>query len=495
MKTLSTESKQFFSLLAELTFLNPFDFEPCQLESLLDINSRGIIKGVDGTGTLHKQHLYGAVLPELTKRLKQLKEQGIARLSDIVEADRELFEYAILFLIYHQSTENFDKHIQQQVASPDKIIKAPFVKHIINELTAYGFELPKAYNYLALFFQFRRAYYFIDHELVGNALCMKHLRRSLWNNIFTADVRLYNDHLWDKMEDFSTLLLGETGTGKGSAATAIGRAGLIPFDTKQGQFNENFMQAFIPINLLEYSDTLIESELFGHRKGAFTGAIDNHKGLFERCSRRGSLLLDEIGDIPITLQTKLLNVLQQRSFSPVGGHDRKRFNGRVIAATSRDLETLRQRGQFRDDLYYRLSSDVIVMPSLHKRIGESSNELELLVSSLIQRMTHESKPSLVDKVVSILNRQLPKGYHWPGNVRELEQAVRHIILNNQYTPAQVLSSSNEPQSLLDKKISAQALTAHYCQRLYRELGTFEQVAKITHLDRRTVKKYIQLNSD
>ena len=162
--------------------------------------------------------------------------------------------------------------------------------------------------------------------------------------------------------DFSTILLGETGTGKGAAAAAIGRSGFIPFDPDHQRFSGSFTDSFISINLSQFSEALLESELFGHRKGAFTGAIEHHDGILTRCSSHGAIFLDGIGDVSIPAQIKLLNVLDERVFSPVGSHERLCFEGRIIAATHRDIHTLRTKGSFRDDFYCRLSSDCIHVP-------------------------------------------------------------------------------------------------------------------------------------
>ena len=201
-------------------------------------------------------------------------------------------------------------------------------------------------------------------SLAGECDSMRRLRRALWDNAFTHDMRGYEAGLWNRMEDFSTLLVGETGTGKGAAAAAIGRSEFIPYVSKTRRFAVNFAASFISINLSQFPETLIESELFGHRKGAFTGAVEHHAGLFERCSAHGALFLDEIGEVSIPVQIKLLHVLQDRSFTSLGSHERKRFAGRVIAATNRPLDELRATGQFRDDFYYRLCS-VITSYSIH----------------------------------------------------------------------------------------------------------------------------------
>src|SRR5678815_4546992 len=197
---------------------------------------------------------------------------------------------------------------------------------------------------------------------------MKELRRQLWQNVFTHDMRRYERHLWNRMEDFSTMLLGETGTGKGAAAAAIGRSGFIPFDEKHRCFAESFTRSFISLNLSQFPETLIESELFGHCKGAFTGAVEAHEGVFTRCSPHGAIFLDEIGDVSVPIQIKLLQVLQERTFCPVGSHEPLRFRGRVIAATNRSLDSLRKRDLFRQDFFYRLCSDMIEVPPLRLRL-------------------------------------------------------------------------------------------------------------------------------
>ena len=254
----------------------------------------------------------------------------------------------------------------------------------------FGFTDADRLRYFAIFYQLRRAYYFIRTGLVGNSPSMKALRKHLWNCVFTHDMSWFESHLWDRMEDFSILLLGETGTGKGSAAAAIGRSGFIPFDPDKKCFTESFTRNFVAINLSQYSEGVLESELFGHKKGAFTGAVDNHEGLFSRCAPHGVIFLDEIGDVGVPVQIKLLQVLQERVFFPVGSHEAKRFSGRIIAATNRQLDDLRQSGKFRDDLYFRLCSDEVVLPPLRLRLGEDPRELDLLIDSILSRLYGES---------------------------------------------------------------------------------------------------------
>jgi transcriptional regulator with GAF, ATPase, and Fis domain len=288
-------------------------------------------------------------------------------------------------------------------------------------------------------------------------------------------------------------LLGETGTGKGNAAAAIGRSAFIPYLPAERRFAASFKDTFLAINLSQFSETLIESELFGHRKGAFSGAIDDHKGVFERCSPYGALFLDEIGEVSVPVQIKLLQVLQVRRFTPVGGREERRFSGRVIAATNRPLDALRREGRFRDDFFYRLCSDVIEVPPLRQRLAESPGELQELVRVLVEDIAGSEDSALVATVLEGLQRDVPRGYPWPGNVRELEQAVRRVLLTGRYAPE--LTAARDPDDALVEKLRAGELTAtqllaQYSAMLYRRLGSYAAVAKRTGIDPRTSRKHV-----
>jgi transcriptional regulator with PAS, ATPase and Fis domain len=300
------------------------------------------------------------------------------------------------------------------------------------------------------------------------------------------------------MEDFSTMLLGETGTGKGAAAAAIGQSGFIQFDEKKNSFVESFAGGFKTLNLSQFPEALIESELFGHRKGAFTGAVEAHEGILARCSPRGAIFLDEIGDVSVPVQIKLLHVLQERTFSPVGSHEKLRFRGRIIAATNKPLDELRAGGQFRDDFFYRLCSDIITVPPLRQRIAEDPAEVDDLVALIVRRITGEVTPEIPAMVRRVIDESLGSNYAWPGNVRELEQAVRRILLTRHYDGD---VGSAEPDlcrqlqaGLADGSMNAETLLSGYCALLYERHGTYEEVARCTDLDRRTVKAYIQKHS-
>ncbi len=424
-------------------------------------------------------------------RLSPYTEPELQRLN---AEDRRHVQSAFLYVCYHRHLPQVDDLIAREVARHETPPTERIARSVTVELAQCGIDEDAATRYFAFFYQLRRAFHFIGGSLTGASEPMRRLRRALWDNVFTHDMLVYRDSLSSRMEDFSTLLLGETGTGKGEAAAAIGRSGFIPYLRDKRRFAASFRDSFIAINLSQFPETLIESELFGHRKGSFTGAIDHHAGVFERCDAHGALFLDEIGEASAPVQIKLLRVLQDRIFTPLGSHEPKRFAGRVIAATNRPWTALRTEGRFRDDFYYRLCSDVIQVPALRERIADSPRELEDLVRVVVTRIAGEQHADLASIALAAIRKDLPRDYGWPGNVRELEQAVRRILLTGRYTSdLDGVAAAREPQFpdlARAGQLSAKDLLGHYCAMLYRRLGTYAEVAARTGLDRRTARKYI-----
>ncbi len=319
---LSPAERDFFASLARVAYGNPFSAQRAELIARLAPAAK--------PGTLFEDPK--ALVRVVGPRLEPYLRDGSADIARFGEADRRLLEPAFLYLCYHRAIPQLDALIERQARKGGEALPVPFADEAIGNLMRSGVDETRALRYFALFFQLRRGFYFIQRSLAGDCESMRCLREALWNNIFTHDMRGFEGALWSRMEDFSTLLLGETGTGKGAVAAAIGRSGYIPFAAERRRFAANFTETFIAINLSQFPETLIESELFGHHKGAFTGAIDHHEGVFERCNAHGALFLDEIGEVTIPVQIKLLQVLQERTFTAVGGREKKRFEGRVIAA-------------------------------------------------------------------------------------------------------------------------------------------------------------------
>ena len=202
----------------------------------------------------------------------------------------------------------------------------------------------------------------------------------------------------------TVLIRGETGTGKEVIAHAI------------HQHSAFSGEPFIAVNCTALTDTLLESELFGHTKGSFTGAISARKGYFELAGE-GTIFLDEIGDTSPDFQTKLLRVLQERSFYPVGGEEPRTTHARVIAATHQPVEQLIKEGRFREDLYFRLKVVEIVVPPLRDRPGD----IPLIANALLGRVREETHREVYRISDAALENLL--SYNWPGNIRELENAL------------------------------------------------------------------------
>jgi two-component system nitrogen regulation response regulator GlnG len=233
-------------------------------------------------------------------------------------------------------------------------------------------------------------------------------------------------------QDVSVLILGESGTGKELVARAV------------YQHSKRAGKPFLAINCAAIPEALLESELFGHEKGAFTGADRKRIGKFEQCSG-GTLFLDEVGDMTPLTQTKILRVLQEQAFERVGGNETVQTNVRVIAATNKELDRLVADGRFRSDLYFRLNVFTIKLPPLRER----NSDLDLLVDYYVKRFSRE-----LQKTVHSLpaeTREILRRYRWPGNIRELQSVLKQALLHMsgtlllpQFLSASVLNPSASP---------------------------------------------------
>ncbi len=234
-------------------------------------------------------------------------------------------------------------------------------------------------------------------SLVGTSRAVQHVRQMMQQ---VADT------------EASVLILGESGTGKEVVARNL------HYHSKRRQ------GPFVPVNCGAIPAELLESELFGHEKGAFTGAITARSGRFE-LAEGGTLFLDEIGDMPLPMQVKLLRVLQERTFERVGSNRTQNADVRIIAATHKDLEKMIEEGTFREDLYYRLNVFPIEMAPLRERV----EDIPLLMNELISRMEHEKRGSIRFNSAAIMSLCR---HDWPGNVRELANLVERMAIMHPY---------------------------------------------------------------
>jgi DNA-binding NtrC family response regulator len=217
----------------------------------------------------------------------------------------------------------------------------------------------------------------------------------------------------------------------------------------------------------------------------------------EACGPAGSVFLDEIGELEPGIQVKLLRLLQGRVFQRIGETRERRFEGKVIAATHRDLAGEMEAGRFRPDLYYRLCADLVRTPSLRDQLAGAPEELGNLVALLARRIAGEEEAeALTSEVLAWVERELGADYPWPGNVRELEQCVRNVLVRGSYAPARAAEGARAPASegaaelaarIADGELTAEDLLRHYCTVVYARVGSYEETARRLGIDRRTVK--------
>lgn len=286
--------------------------------------------------------------------------------------------------------------------------------------------------------------------------------------------------------DSTILIMGPSGTGKELVASAIHKL------SSRGTKNR------VSVNCGAIPGELLESELFGHMKGAFTGAISNRKGRFE-LAQNGTIFLDEIGDMPQLLQVKLLRVLQERQIEPVGSSENIDIDVRVIAATHRDLEKAVAEGKFREDLFYRLNVIPIKMPALKER----REDIPLLISHFLDRFVSADRSNEIS--FAPLTMDLLMGYDWPGNVRELENVIERLVIlrgGNEILPedlpAKIFRSNplatNQYKTLFElpeigvdlKQILSDIEDSLIMQAMNRTGGNKNQASKLLTLNRTTL---------
>jgi hypothetical protein len=440
-----------------------------------------------------------AVNPNLLRIAPKAEELAISLRERLAgkRASREelgLYRDLVSYVLYGRYQERFFSLIVDPKAG-ERRAAFNFYRDFAEDLAWFTDEPLDAAHLFACFFQIRRAFHFTFRSIVGGSLPAARLRAQVWQSIFTHDLRRYQRSLYRTLGDVTTLVTGPSGTGKELVARSIAWSRYIPFDPESGTFRESWADSFFPLNLSALSPTLIESELFGHRRGAFTGAVADHSGWLEVCPPLGTVFLDEIGEVEPAIQVKLLRVLETRTFQRLGESQTRRFQGKVVAATNRDLAAEMRAGRFRDDLYYRLCSDLLVTPSLRERIADSPRELSDLLLALVERAVGDDLADEVAREVeSWIRDHMGLDYPWPGNVRELAQCVNNVLIRGEYRPAGDGGTSGVRERLAEELLSG-ALTAdevlrRYCTIVYAQAGSYEEAARRLELDRRTVKSRV-----
>ena len=424
---------------------------------------------------------------ELTTKLRA----KISAADSVEEEDLQLYDDLALYVLYYSAIFNTAQNAKEICLTEfdwDKFHEAfEYWMNIDGKKSpSYG----QAAHVFAYLHQLKRAFINIFHCVIGQSLPIAQLRARIFQSIFTHDLRRYRDSLYKSMQEVTTLVVGSTGTGKELVAKAIGTSQYIPFNVKNKQFQCNSAEQFVALNLTAFTPTLIESELFGHEKGSFTGATTRRIGWLESIGTCGALFLDEIGELDLAIQVKLLRVLQNREFQRIGENKTRRFEGKFIAATNRNLMDEIEANSFRQDFYYRLCSDVIVTPSLKEQIASRSEEFEFLVDFTARRLAPDAKDELKADVMKWFSSSAMSTYDWPGNMRELEQCVRSIMIHNSYRPATRTKGRDNcdfADQLNECQLSAEQVLSEYCKMAYRKYGSYEKAGAVLKMDRRTLR--------
>jgi DNA-binding NtrC family response regulator len=513
MPLMNERERALATAISKLTYCNPF--LPQRIEYEREVLAEEFV-GADPVWNIRaNSDAARQNVVNVDRRAEAFAETLRARLADGQEAataELLLYEDVVLYVLYYRRREEFVQHIAKAEARSAGGKIGFYKKHLRDYehfLGVAGNRFEPRYGVEHVFaccFQIRRAFHHIFSNIVGASPSVARLRAAVWESIFTRDIPRYVRVLYQHMGDFTTLIVGPSGTGKELVARAIGLSRYIPFDVKTMNFVEDFQGQFYPLNLSALSPTLIESELFGHRRGAFTGALEDRAGWLEVCHAMGSVFLDEVAEIAPAIQVKLLRVLQSRTFQRIGDTQTKYFRGKLLAATNRDLAIELQAGRLREDFYYRLCSDVIRTPPLCETLRESPEEVRNMILFIAHRITapHESPPaveigassvnreaeSLTDEVESWIARNLGRDYAWPGNFRELEQCVRNVLIRGEYRPP--ARAGRDGRQELAEAVCAGTLTAdellqRYCRLVHAQTGNYQETARRLGLDRRTVK--------
>ena len=315
----------------------------------------------------------------------------------------------------------------------------------------------------------------------GSSAEMQRARSNTWAACF-GDSLLHALDLERVIRDHDVLILGETGTGKEAFARAIQRA--TPGDGKGGAAPHS------AVNAAAIPDTLVESELFGHVKGAFTGATETRAGRI-RSSDGGCFFLDEVGDLPSTTQVKLLRVIETNEVYPLGTDTPHTVDVRYVAATHKDLEAMVDERRFRRDLFQRLAGKVIRIPPLRERPNDI---LEIALPFVQQYLGASIREEQLESINGWLRSSEARNYPWPGNVRELQNALRNLILGlpaglTTTVPAPHNKTHELPTEIAECVATMQELSDWYLHRvLHHNDGNFSQTARTLGVDRSTVRR-------
>lgn len=494
------EHRAFLQSLADLAYCNPFSPQRLVLEQqALGRDATSVTEEV-WSRTQETDHTERPSVLAINDQAENLVEhlcEKFAKRRTLDARTRELYDDLVTYVLYYRHLAH--RTIEQLFAPPrgsaGQIAWRKFAsdyERLFGSPAFDDYDTDTAAHLYACLCQVRRAFKHIFDCILGESAPAGRLREAVWQSIFTHDMRRYRRSLYRSLRELPTLISGPSGTGKELVARAIACSQYLDFDPDRERFIDDPAVAFTPINLSALSPTLIESELFGHRRGSFTGADADRIGWFEVCRPHGAVFLDEIGELDMGIQVKLLRVMQQRTYTRLGDSEERVFAGKIIAATNRDLAAEIDAGRFRHDLYYRLCADRIETPSLSQQLVERPQALEGLVHFIAERVAPGESQAVAAETLDWIAGNLPRSYSWPGNIRELEQCVRNILVRREYIPR--TEAATERTGWLTAaeagELTAEELLSAYTTWVHSQLGTYEATATKLGLDRRTVKSKI-----
>jgi len=492
-------------LLSDLAFCNPLLPERIAIERKI-LGSQFVAEdGIAWSRTLGRAANDRANISQITDLAADLVDRLLASKSAKGRlSDDDLIRYwdVVIYVLMY-------RHVIPHV--PDDLLQTGTLARTWEEFSSdyrhysavAGFDridFQPADHLFACLCQIHRAFVNIFNFILGNSIASVGLRGAVWQSIFTSNLRRYRRSLYSRMNAIPVLITGPTGTGKELVARAVGMSQYIPFDSKRACFVEESQSSFFPLNLSAMSATLIESELFGHCKGAFTGAVSQRTGWLEECRPHGAIFLDEIGELEPSLQVKLLRVVQNRTYSRLGETKERSFGGKIIGATNRVMDQEIAAGRFREDLYYRLCADRIQTPGLREQLDDCPEDLHALCIYIARRLVGDDGISLAEQAIEWIQLNLSEDYPWSGNIRELEQCVGSVMIRNEYVPSDAtrdVASQRWPSwmhAIHRAELTVDELMQHYCGWVYGKTGSYEASARQLGIDRRTVKSRVdQLN--
>lgn len=493
MSLFAGKTRRWAEVIDALVFVNPFT--PRRLELEREALGARFRDEADAwrAGPGHRNRNVGPLL----RRVREAVEAAQCRLGEADERETEIYGSLVRYLLYYDYEEELFRLSQAARAGRLREIEVKAFERFrksFESMTQHASThrriLGEAGHLWALAFQLRRAFEQIFLGIVGASLPASRLRAQIWESVFTHDMRRYQRALYDRMHETNTLILGPSGTGKEVVARAIGESRYIPFEPRSRRFTEETHESFLPLNISALAETLVESELFGHKKGSFTGATADRAGFLEACPTHGTVFLDEIGELSEELQVKLLRTLQERELSRIGERRRRKFVGKLVAATNRDLAQAVSEGSIRADFYYRLRADSLVTPSLQEQLADTPDDLPRLIRTLVSRIVPPQEAEAVEIEASEYIERKLSDYSWPGNVRELEQCLRSLVVHGHYETRGVTLHNRAMRlgtRMIEGHYSMDDLSDLYVTLAHARYGNLSETGRRLELDRRTVR--------